>query len=265
MSRAIAVAVPLVVIAAILGPASGAQAAQCSRDQILAGQCDANIDAGIGNGGVDIGGSITAPGSDGGGTGGETSGPSAPEDPNADCVYLLNGRCLAAGPGRQGPVDPITLADIAHFRPDPGVDSMEPNGWMVVGLDTNFYASSGIQVHNGALLGQPASVRFTPVAWHWTYGDGTGRSSATPGATWAAHGLREFDATPTSHVYRAPGTYVIDLAIEYAPEYRFGNGPWLDVQGTITVPANRLTAVAGDADTVLVERECTVDPTGPGC
>lgn len=162
---------------------------------------------------------------------------------------------------------PVTLSDLARFRPDPGVDHMQPNRWMIVGLDTNFFARATQHVKSGTLLDRPASVRFTPVRYRWTYGDGTGRTTATPGATWEALGLHEFDATPTSHIYRSPGTYVIDLTIGYAPEYRYADATeWIPVSGLIWVPANRLVAeAASGAKTVLVEDECTVNPQGPGC
>ncbi|MDJ0334529.1 hypothetical protein QMG83_04765 [Salinibacterium sp. G-O1] len=160
---------------------------------------------------------------------------------------------------------PITLADIASFRPTTGISGMEPNGWMIVGLDTNFYSTATTQVVDGALLGQPASVRFTPVGWRWSYGDGAAATLRTPGAPWAALGVAEFSATSGSHVYRAPGTYVIDLTVIYEAEYRFGAGGWTQISGTLGLPSNRLTATAGSASTVLVERECTVNPHGPGC
>jgi hypothetical protein len=142
---------------------------------------------------------------------------------------------------------------------------MEPNGWMIVGLDTNFYAVVGSQVKAGLLLGQQASVRFTPVRYHWTYGDGHGANLASKGATWAAQGAQEFDRTPTSHVYANAGTYNIDLSIDFSAEYRYAGGDWVPIAGTINVPANRLTATAGAAKTVLVERDCTMPPSGPGC
>jgi hypothetical protein len=142
---------------------------------------------------------------------------------------------------------------------------MEPNGWTIAGLDTNFYASGGTHIKEGTLLGQPASVRFTPVEWHWSYGDGAAASHPYPGGTWAAQGVREFDATPTSHVYERYGTYSVDLDVDFAPEYRFAGGPWVPVAGRVTAPANRLVITVGDAKTVLVERECTRNPTGPGC
>ncbi len=87
----------------------------------------------------------------------------------------------------------------------------------------------------------------------------------TKGDTWQALGLREFDRTATSHIYRSPGTYYIDLDITFTAEWRHAGGPWIPVVGSLRVPANRLVAVAGNAKTVLVDRECTANPAGPGC
>ena len=160
---------------------------------------------------------------------------------------------------------PVTLADIASFRPDPAIDHMEPNGWTIAGLDTNFYATGGRQVIYGVLLGRSAVVRFTPVGWHWSYGDGAAARHPFAGDTWAAQGVREFDATGTSHVYREYGTYSIDLDVDLAAEYQFAGGSWVEIDGVITLPANQLVISVGDAKTVLVERECTSNPAAPGC
>ena len=162
-------------------------------------------------------------------------------------------------------VQVVTLADIARFRPTAGVQRMEPDGWVVVGLPANFYALVDPQVVPGELLGQPADVRFTPVSWHWDYGDGATATRATKGGTWAGLGLREFEATPTSHVYRSPGGYTVRLSIRYRAEYRIGGGAFVPIAGTIVLPANELRITAGSAKTVLVDRDCTVAPRGPGC
>jgi hypothetical protein len=159
----------------------------------------------------------------------------------------------------------VTITDLKNFPASPGTDHMEPPGWMIVGLDTNFYSQVGVQVVEGTLLGQPASVRFTPVSWRWAYGDGTSAVRATPGATWAAQGIPEFDPTATSHVYTSAGTYFIDLSITFLADYRFAGGNWTRVTGTLTLPANRLEATAGGAKTVLVNRDCAQNPSGPGC
>ena len=142
---------------------------------------------------------------------------------------------------------------------------MEPNGWVVPGLDANFYSVVGQQLVNGTLLGQPATVRFTPVGWHWNYGDGSAVVRATKGATWAAQGLHDFDRTATSHVYAAEGEYVIRLTIDFRAEYRFGSTGFIPITGTINLPANDLHVTVTGAKTVLVDHDCVANPSGPGC
>jgi hypothetical protein len=142
---------------------------------------------------------------------------------------------------------------------------MEPDGWTVAGLDTNFYAITGPHVVGGTLLGRPADVRFTPVSYLWAYGDGSSATRGTKGGTWASQGIAEFEPTPTSHVYEQLGDYTITLSIVFAAEYRFAGGPWQPVVGTITLPANDLHLRVGSAKTVLVEHDCLADPSGPGC
>ncbi|MEO5919578.1 MAG: PKD domain-containing protein [Pseudolysinimonas sp.] len=161
--------------------------------------------------------------------------------------------------------EPITLSDIASFRPSPGVQYMQPDGWMVPGLDANFYAVTAQHVVNGTLLGQPASVRFTPVAFHWNYGDGTAVTRSSKGATWQALGIPEFGPTPTSHVYVTEGTYTIRLTIDFAAEYRFAGSPFYPIDGVIPLPANDLHVSVDGAKTVLVEHDCAANPSGPGC
>ncbi len=142
---------------------------------------------------------------------------------------------------------------------------MQPNGWVVPGLDANFYAIVGQQLVPGTLLGQPATVRFTPVGYHWNYGDGTSALRSTKGGTWAQLGLADFSPTPTSHVYAADGEYVIRLSIDFRAEYEFGSNPFRVVNGTITLPANELRVTATGAKTVLVDHDCLVNAGGPGC
>lgn len=159
----------------------------------------------------------------------------------------------------------VTLSDIATFRPQPGTDHMEPNGWTVAGLDTNFYALAAPQLVPGTLLGRPAEVRFTGVGFHWDYGDGATADRGTAGATWDQLRTAEFDPTPTSHVYRALGHYTVRLRIDFRAEYRFDGPDFVPIDGTIALPADDLRIMVGDAKTVLVDRDCTAAPSGPGC
>lgn len=183
-------------------------------------------------------------------------------NPFADCVNPNSTTCLR--PFIAIVTSPVSLSDIATFLPTPPADHSEPNGWTIAGLDTNFYATGSQHVVDGVLLGQPASVRFTPVAWNWTYGDGTTATRAVPGAPWSTRAA-EFNPTPTSHVYRERATFTIALTVNYAAEYRYAGGPWVPISGTLRVPANELTLAVGSAKTVLVNENCNQNPRGPGC
>ena len=218
----------------------------------------------INNGGVDVSGTVTTPGS-GGGSGASGGGGSAGSGAGGSGTPVI-WKCLEVTCGSDSPgAAPITLRDIASFRPTPGVQEMQPDGWTVPGLDTNFYAVTDVHIVEGTLLGQPASVRFTPVAFHWTYGDGTSADLGTKGATWGALGVAEFDPTPTSHVYANEGSYTIRLTIDFRAEYRFAGSPFYPIVGTLPLPANDLHITVDGAKTVLVEHDCGVNPSGPGC
>lgn len=239
--------------------ASGGFAYMCTAQQAIAGVCTTGT---VNDDGVDVTGTTGTPG-DGGGDGSSGSGGGGGTGTSDPPVIwkCLEVTCPAGDPDSQ----PITLTDIATFRPTPGVQFMQPDGWTVPGLDTNFYAVTGVHVVNGTLLGQSAAVRFTPVAFHWDYGDGTTATRTTKGGTWSALHVREFDRTPTSHVYARDGKYTIRLVIDFGAEYRFAGSPYYPITGVIPLRANDLHITVDGAKTVLVEHDCVANPTGPGC
>jgi hypothetical protein len=163
-----------------------------------------------------------------------------------------------AGPG-------VVMSDLASFYPQSPTVTSEPNGWAVIGLDANFVSDAARHTASGSLLGQPASVRFTPVTFRWDYGDGARGTTATGGRTWAQLGVPEFSPTATSHIYTAEGSYGITLTVEYVAQYSIASGPWQGVPGTLRLSAPTFTVIAADAKTVLVQRNCDTDPRGPGC
>ena len=168
----------------------------------------------------------------------------------------------------QTPCDPdliVRVSDLVSIPAAAPTQGMEPNGWIVVGVPINFFATASAHARSGLLLGAAAEVRFTPVGFRWDYGDGASRASETGGASWAALNLPEFSETSTSHVYAQPGTVSIGLVVSYAAEYRFAGGDWRAVQGLVLVPTTPITAVADRADTVLVAESCSSNPGGPGC
>jgi hypothetical protein len=159
----------------------------------------------------------------------------------------------------------LTINDLVNFRPSAGTLHMEPAGWTVVGLTTNFWIDAAPNTQDGALLGAPAAVRFTPVGFSFGYGDSVGSTSTNPGSTWTSQQLSEFDVTPTGHTFTEPGSYVVTASVQYSAEYQFAGGPWVPVTGTVSIPTNTLSVVAARASTVLVNNTCITAPDGPGC
>ncbi|TFC09853.1 hypothetical protein E3O19_15985 [Cryobacterium algoritolerans] len=166
------------------------------------------------------------------------------------------------------PCDPnliVSVSDLVNFRPAAPNRRMEPRGWSVVGLPTNFIAAATVHIRSGSLLGFPAEVRFTPIRFSWDFGDGQSLDTSSAGATWADQGLPEFSDTPTSHIFTASGGRSITVSVVYSAEYRFAGRDWRGVRGTLAVSTTPLSVVVAEARTVLVNRECTAGAAGPGC
>lgn len=162
-------------------------------------------------------------------------------------------------------IEPVTLADLASFQPNPGTPHMEPTGWSVAGLPTNFWISTSSHIVDGELFGQPASVRFTPAAAHFNYGDGSPTVRTPLGGSWATSDADEFTPTSTSHTYAATGVYTISVGVDFTVEYSYDGSAWIPVEGTLVSSSPPLTAQIVRASTVLVSTDCTTDPEGIGC
>lgn len=218
---------------------------------------------------VELTGNDGVPGSAGGSSGSGGGRAAAPLPPCATALvtYANGAPTCTADVERDGwdVTAPVTLVDIASFRPTAATHHMQPDGWTIAGLPTNFYARTGTQIVPGALLGRSAEVRFTPRAYIWDYGDGATAIRSVRGDTWAALGVAEFDATPTSHIFATAGPYLIRLAVSYTAEYRYAGSGWVPIAGQLVLPANDLAITVGGAKTVLVADDCRANPAGAGC
>ncbi len=192
----------------------------------------------------------------------------SPGTPLPPCVTYLNGRCvdyLFQRPGEATPGTPtVTLTDLASFAPAPVTLSAEPDNVGIADMPANFLATASVHTQTGTLLGHPLSVRFTPVGYDYTYGDGTTATLATPGRTWEELGQAQFTPTPTSHVYADRGTYAADVDVRYTAEIDFGTG-WYPVDGELTTDGPVQQIRIFEAHTALVAYTCAEKPTAPGC
>jgi hypothetical protein len=163
------------------------------------------------------------------------------------------------------PIEQVTLDDLASFAPVEGAPHMEPTGWSVAGLPTNFWITTSSHVVDGLLFDRPASVRFTPAAARYSYGDGTAAVRTPLGSSWAAAGAAEFSSTATSHTYANTGVYTVTVGVDFTVEYSYNGSTWVPVEGTLTSTPPPLTAQIVRANTVIVGADCAADPAGIGC
>ncbi len=225
---------------------------------------------------VIIGGSQSSGGNPGngdssGGNPGSNSGPREFENPElpgaSQCVIddptrIMGTVCpeVEVEPG----IPAVTLTDLARFAPSGSTLLAEPYGVGVVGLPSNFVATSAVHTTSGTLFGHSLQVRFTPDRHRFDYGDGTVRTLPERGTTWAAAGLAQFTPTATGHAYADRGTYRTRVDVLYTAEVNFGGG-WFAVPGYVTAPGPVTEVQIFEARTALVEHTCNEYPTAPGC
>ncbi len=229
-----------------------AQATTCTAANIAAGTCSVN--GGTHGGGVDLWGDATSGGSGGSG-GGSSDGPD-------ECPVVVNGQCVGTSPPKDG-TGPTSISDLESFRPRPPTQFVEPDGWSVRRIPTNFWTVVSAHTVSGELLGNPADVRFTPVLVRRYFGDGERRTSAMTGASWRDLGQAPWTRTSTSHAYDSEGRYRVRVLVWYSAAYRFGSQDWVPLAGEVAVWANEITLTVLSADLVLVDRSC--EETSLGC
>lgn len=224
--------------------------AGCSQGQRTAGTC---IDITVGDDDITVERSEYDPGAPGSST---SAGSGSRWEPppirleaelgSSECEIKIDGFCRRAAPAKNidqqvsstPPSLPRFASDLEGFRPARPEITVQPDGWTLPRLPTNFVARASTHRDRGEVLGWPVEVRFRPVVFHWDYGDGSGTSTREQGAAWGQLGKRQFDPTNTSHVYRAPGSYRVALLVEYEVEIRFEGDEFDSVEGTLTSRAS---------------------------
>ncbi|WP_307298185.1 hypothetical protein [Microbacterium natoriense] len=158
----------------------------------------------------------------------------------------------------------ITITDLASFTPEPTSLLVEPGNAGIADMPANFLAAAAVHTQTGTLFDVPLTVRFTPVAYEYTYGDGSTATVTSAGMSWAELGQAQFTPTQTSHVYADRGTYDADVDIRYTAEIDFGLG-WYPISGELTSDGPVQQIQIFEAHTALVAHTCTEKPTAPGC
>lgn len=263
----------VVLVAALLSfvaPVS-AQGDECSAVESWVNGCDTGDTDVVIDGTQETDGD---PGTDG--TDGEWNPPTGdgtPEGPTEfeQCIDLWDSMIYCYRPDEETDDDdgtpevpPITITDLARFAPEGSVISGEPDNVGVAGLPTNFVAAASEQTVAGELFGFPLSVRFTPSAFDFTYGDGSATTTTSGGSAWADLGQAQFTPTATSHTYGERGTYIAQVNVRYTAEVDFGIG-WIPIAGEVTSTGPPQEIRVFEAYTALVAHTCAEAPSSPGC
>lgn len=180
---------------------------------------------------------------------------------------MARGRACAfrwASASDSGGSEPITLTELASFAPAVPSLQNDPTGFGVVGLPTNFYAPAETQTFDVVLRGRPVTVTFTPVSFVFDTGDGTVFTTDSGGTAWTAAGEAQFTRTPTSHTYRARGTYAATVTIHYSATVTIGTYV-IPIDGTIPITSAPSSIQVVEVRTALVDKTCDENPGGPGC
>ena len=240
----------------------------------------------INNNGVDVSDSWLRPGSPGSpgdaGTGGSAAGgtswlgpyrPSIPWSMRVVyCVALVvtPSWCgTSQAPVEATPPEPViptlTIDDLSHVEPQSPSLTTQPAGWSVINLPTNFIATIAEHVVTTVVLGRDVEVRFTPIRYDWSFGDGDTKATSSPGATWDQLGVAEFSNTTTSHRYRTLQSVAPMVTVTYSAAYRWFGQDWISVDGTLSRDASAPIVFVQNADTVLVASLCRSGLNAPGC
>ncbi len=267
--------IALLMVALATASAGSGSAQLCTVARANAGLCDpSEIGQAVVEGNLIIGRPVEP------GAGGAQPPVPNPEAERAWRAYLqmLHDRCIDMGedpavcppppppPGEPLPeaaADPITMSDLAAFRPLVGELVVEPDGWGVVGTPTNFYATAEAHTMDGELFDVPIRVRWTPSSYVFDYGDGSVEETEASGAAW--RGPEEsWTETATSHAYATTDDVRASVTVVFTAEVDAGGG-WFAVPGTLPVEAPAVDVKVFEVDTVLTNGDCMANPSGAGC
>lgn len=103
-----------------------------------------------------------------------------------------------------------------------------PDGQTLINFDTNFFTdNTAPTTRTVTLLGQRVEIEAMPTAYTWEFGDGTSRTTSSPGAAYP-----DLDVT---HEYEAAGRVSPSVATTYQGRYRINGGGWQQIPGSLTL------------------------------
>ena len=132
-------------------------------------------------------------------------------------------------------VDEVNIAKliVREFKriqwPDSDLVVQPPGGRTLVNFETNFYTLDKQAISQGVTVAnQQVTIRAVPTTYAFHFGDDTSTATPSPGSP---HPNLEI-----THVYAQTGTVAVSLDTTYSGEYKIGDGDWVAIAETLTVP-----------------------------
>ena len=107
-----------------------------------------------------------------------------------------------------------------------------PGGETLVNFDTILHTQAEPFTETVQLLGRQVTFDISPASFTWTLGNGESMTTTDPGRPWARGVPMD---QYVSHRYTEAGPVTLDLTTTWGARWRLGNGPWRDVDGTVTM------------------------------
>jgi len=158
----------------------------------------------------------------------------------------------------------VRSSQLQNFAPSTASFTIEPNGWSIVGANTNAYTTASTVTKPATINGVPVTVTFSPESYTWDWGDGTVTTTTDAGASWQQLGAPDWAQTATSHRYTQRGDYTITLTVNYTATVT-ANGRNIPVDGTVTGPGTHATIKIVESKRALIHDECITQPDREGC
>ena len=124
----------------------------------------------------------------------------------------------------------------------------QPAGETLVNFDTIFYVDPQQVTVDLTILGQAVDVVATPAGYSWSFGDGSGLSTTTPGAPYPSKEITHRYAD--AHVTVEPS-----VTVSYTARFRVGGGAWQDIDGTVSSAGPGTPLLVSEATPLLTAGE----------
>lgn len=138
--------------------------------------------------------------------------------------------CLTPPEPTDTPETEVTPGDVLEETKRIGLPrlkvTVQPPGATLVNLDTIFHTTTQPFERTVTILDSTVTLHATPTTYTWHHGDGTTQTTSGPG--------RPYPATDITHHYTKPGHTRTHVDVTYQVTYRIDNGPWQQLDTTIT-------------------------------